>query len=52
MELILSTPTTITFLYLPVSIKLAPVLSANKNPLQAALKSKPKASFGNKFGKD
>ena len=45
MELILSTPTTITFLYLPVSTNAAPVFNANRNPLQAAPKSNPKAFF-------
>ena len=44
-ELILSTPTTITFLYLPASTKLAPVVKANKKPLQAAPKSNPNAFF-------
>ena len=44
-ELILSTPTTMTFLYLPASIKLAPVVKANRKPLHAAPRSNPKAFF-------
>ena len=43
MALILSAPIITTFLYRPLSIKDAPVVSANKKPLQAALKSKPQA---------
>ena len=43
MELILSAPTTTTFLAVPFSTNCAPVVSANKNPLHAALKSKPHA---------
>src|SRR5574343_2020577 len=43
MALILSTPTTITFLYRPLSINMAPVVTAYKKPLQAALISKPHA---------
>ena len=44
-ELILSTPITNTFLYLPPSINEAPVFNAKRNPLHAAPKSNPNAFF-------
>src|SRR6185503_1610388 len=43
MALILSAPTTTTFLYRPLSINMVPVDNPYKNPEQAAFKSKPKA---------
>src|SRR5437868_13323749 len=43
MLLILSAPTTTTFLYRPLSINVAPVVNAYKKPEQAALISNLKA---------
>ena len=43
MELILSAPTTTTFLAVPFSTNWAPVVNANKNPLHAADRSNPQA---------
>ena len=43
MELILSPPTTTTFLCLPLSMNCAPVVRPYRNPLQAAPRSKPQA---------
>src|ERR1700682_1395595 len=43
MELILSAPTTTTFLYRPLSISVAPVVRLYRKPLQAANRSKPQA---------
>src|ERR1700722_14199231 len=45
MELILSPPTTTTFLYRPLSIKLAPIVKLYKKPEHAAAKSKLQAFF-------
>src|SRR5690606_24591560 len=43
MALILSAPTTTTFLYRPLSISAVPVVTPNRKPEQAAFKSKPQA---------
>ena len=45
MELILSAPTTTTLRYRPLSIRVAPVVSAYRNPEQAARISNPHAFF-------
>ena len=44
-DVMVSTPITITLLYCPEVMKLAPVTKPYKKPEQAALRSKPQAFF-------